>query len=372
MKNTIIRIITLLCAAAMCLPLLASCAMPQFEGDLRERYDYDLRDYLNVGQYKGLKVYIGSEEVTKREIDALILRNRSYYPAEGDWFTVEDDTPAEHGNIVGVRYTATLDGEELTDMKNVKGDGYSIVLGSDMIFEGIDEQIIGMKTGETKTFDIKVPEPCFAYPAYAGKTITFSATVSYIQTFTLAPYDEEFAANFGSDSIESFEAEIIRQLKESRTEKVDNYVLLRSLLQIKENFSVKQYPEKELAEVRERMLESTEKEAEKDSLSLEEYVAAHDLTMDEFNANLDEQAKECVFEEMIMYYIARKEQLALTDAEFEERAEEKAEENSLSSVEQYISFMYYLSGYSEYDVREEIWFDMVYEFLADNTVRVTD
>ena len=72
---------------------------------------------------------------------------------------------------------------------------------------------------------------------------------------------------------------------------------------------------------------------------------------------------------MIFYYIARKEQIALTDAAFDEKAEELAADNNLNGVDEYVSFMYYYYGYSNYGVHEQVWYSLVYDFIVDSTVR---
>ena len=56
--------------------LLTSCAQATFDGDLRVRYDYNLKEYLKPGKYSGLEVYIGDTNVSTEEIDNSVKRNR--------------------------------------------------------------------------------------------------------------------------------------------------------------------------------------------------------------------------------------------------------------------------------------------------------
>ena len=360
----------MICAAVISAGALGSCGMSEYDGDLRGRYDYNLKEYLKAGKYKELKVYVGSEEPSEQEIADKIYRNRGYYP-EDSWKSVGEGVPAERGNIADVIYQGYIDGKPLSDMVSYKKEGYSMMLGANMLLDGVDDQIIGMKIGDKKTFEITVPDPCFDYPYYVGETVTMEVEVTGIRSATLMEYNDEFAANYGVSTIEDFEAQIISELKRSRESKLESYVIARAMKSISESFEAKKYPDKEYSEVYEALAENGKNEAADEGMTLEEYVASYDMTMEEYETNLEESARQIVFEEMVLYYIARNEKIALTNAAFDEKAEELAEENGLSSPEQYVSFMASY-GYTEYDVREEIWFDLVMDFIYENTVQVNE
>lgn len=368
MKKKAFRVVSAFLVCAVFLSLFASCKMKEFDGDLRGRYDYDLTDYIKPGKYKGLKVYLGDTSVKASEVERSVLRNRAYYPAD-EWTDVAEGIPAEKGNIVGLKYQGYLDGVALTDLSNQNVEGYSIVLGTEMIFVGVDECVIGMVTGEKKTVEVTVPEPCYAYPAYAGKTLTLELEATYIQSSTLAEYNDEFVQNFGMSSVEDFEAQLTKDLNDKRPDQVENYVLTRVTMQIKDNFEVKSYPEKELGEVYDSLVASAESEAEEHGCTLADHLAEDGMTEDEFKEEMMTTAEEIVFEEMIYYYIARKEQISLSNAAFDEKAEEFAAELELSSASEFVSYMYYYYGYSEYDVYEYVWYTMVNELVTDAAVR---
>lgn len=378
MKNIIKRTLILVLASLMLFSSITACgpaALEEFTGDLRGRYDYDLNEYLEVGDYSGLSVYIGSTEPTKKEIDARILENRVLYTATlKSWESVGEGVGAKMYDIVDVRYQGYIDGEKLSDIAHspYKEEGYSITLGSDMILDGVDEQLIGMKIGEKKTITVTVPDPCYKYPYYIGKTITIEAEVTNIRAAELAPYDAEFAEYFGSHSIEAYESQVITELKRQRTEKLRDYVLDRVMSNILENFTVKKYPEKELKEIIDSFNETNKEAAAKESVSVEEYIKEKfDISEKQYNEDLEEYANDLLHHNMVMYYIARKEQIALTSAAFDEKATALAQENELSTPAEYVSYMA-AQGYSEYDVREMIWFDMVYDFVYENTTQTTD
>lgn len=377
MKRFFIRAVSIILVSVMAISILASCEaeFEEFSGDLRERYNYDLSEYIDEGDYKELEIYVGSGEPTKSQIDAQIFEWRVLYTATiKPWESVGEGVASEMGDIVDVRYQGYIDGEKLKDMAHspYKEEGFSMSLGSEMLFEGVDKNLVGLKIGDKKTFDVTVPDPCFEYPYYVGKTITFEVEITDIRSAELAPYDNELAEYYGSHNIEGFESYVVSELKRQQNEKLEDYVLDRVMHEIIDNFEVKKYPEKELDEIFKSMKAADEAAAKEASLSFEEYVKKNfSMTVEEYEKELKDYSEEYVHMEMVLYYIARKEKIALTSAVFDEEATLLAQENNMSTPAEYMSYMA-ASGYSEYSVREMIWFELVYDFIYENTIQKTE
>lgn len=365
--------------AALMMSFATACAndeFEEFEGDIRYRYDYNLYDYIDEGEYKGLEVNIGSKDPTKREIDARILEYRVLYTATvKEWKSVGEGVPAKMGDIVDVRYQGYLDGEKLADVAHspYKEEGYSMTLGSDLVIEGMDEQIVGMKIGDKKTIELKVPDPCFDYPYYVGKTLKVDLEVTNIRAAELEPYDTEFANYYGSDSIDGFESYVVSEIKRVRSEELRDYVLDRVMRQVLDNFETVKYPEKELNDVIKSLKEADkEKAKEKKYDSVDDYITKEiGMSVDEYNKELEAYAKDLVHMEMVLCFIARKEKIALTNAVFDEKTIARAQENDMSTPAEYMSYMI-ASGWTEEAVREDIWFELVYDFMYENTTQITE
>jgi len=476
MKKAAIRIASAVFAAIMSVGVFASCSkkpepLTEYTGDFRDRYDYDLNEYLEAGEYKWIEIVTNNSAPTQREIDAQILNYRVLYTATvTDIETIGEGIPSEKGNIANVKYQGYLDGKEienfssknengdeislgkddiidgvdaeiigmkigekktvtvtvpevclaypelvgktitvdvelmamrkevskwkdagdgaaaqmndivdikyqgyldgkaLNDIVNSKKEGYSIALGTYSLFDGVDEQIVGMKVGDKKTVTVTVPDPCFNYPYYVGKTITIDIELAGIRRAELEPCDAEFYEYYGCTDEHSFEEQVISELRRVRSEKMEDYVLDRVMYTVVDNFKVKSYPEKELEEVRTGTIDSIKAKAESRSVTYEDYVKDNlGQTVEEYEKSVDEYAHDVVKHEMVMYYIARREQIALTNAAFDEKAEMLAQEYELSTPAEYVSYMA-AQGYSESAVREQVWFELVYDFMYKNTV----
>ena len=79
-------------------------------------------------------------------------------------------------------------------------------------------------------------------------------------------------------------------------------------------------------------------------------------TVDEFNAAVQKQAEEKVKDEMIVYYIARQEKMAITDSVYSEKALEIAQDEGYGDLDMYIAYRAYSLGYltTDEEVTDEI------------------
>ena len=94
---------------------------------------------------------------------------------------------------VTIDYEGKVDGNAFAGNKAEK---MPVVLGSNSMIPGFEEQLIGVSAGEEKTLDITFPED---YPSteVAGKAAKFDVKVHSVSEMVLPEMDDEFATAFG-------------------------------------------------------------------------------------------------------------------------------------------------------------------------------
>ena len=85
-----------------------------------------------------------------------------------------------------------MDGEALPELKS---DDFLLELGSKRFIPGFEEQIVGMKNGETKTIDLTFPAD-YSEKKMAGKDVIFTVSVKGLKEQKLPEINEEFIKNF--------------------------------------------------------------------------------------------------------------------------------------------------------------------------------
>ena len=108
---------------------------------------------------------------------------------------VSNKEVAEKGDIAVISFKGYIDGKP---MENGSAEDYPLELGSNSFIPGFEEQIEGMKVGETKRIKVKFPEN-YGAKEIAGKEAEFDVTLQEIQEKVPAEINDEFAKKYLGD-----------------------------------------------------------------------------------------------------------------------------------------------------------------------------
>ena len=105
----------------------------------------------------------------------------------------EVERPAAHDDQITIDFEGTVDGNAFAGNKAEK---MPVVLGSNSMIAGFEEQLIDVSAGDEKTLDITFPDD---YPSaeVAGKASSFNVKVHSVSERVLPEIDEDFARAFG-------------------------------------------------------------------------------------------------------------------------------------------------------------------------------
>jgi trigger factor len=149
---------------------------------------------IDLADFKDIKLDRLTAEVGESEIDEAVNRvaeqNRPFTPKE-------DGADAKLGDRVTVSFAGTIDG---TPFEGGTGEDIPVVIGSKSFIPGFEEQLAGMKAGETRTITAPFPEN-YAKADLAGRTASFEVTAKTIETPGELKTDDEFAKQLGIESI---------------------------------------------------------------------------------------------------------------------------------------------------------------------------
>ncbi len=185
--------------------------------DLQFAATFEVYPDVVVGDISGVtidrpKVVVGDAEVDKT-IEILRKQRVTYAPAE---------RLAATGDQVEIDYRGTLNGEEF---QGGQAHGYKLVLGEGQTLKEFEGAILGMKAGESKSFELTFPEDYHA-KELAGKTVTFAVTLNQVAEPKLPEVDADFAKSLGvSDGgLETMRSEIKANLEREVKKRIDGRV----------------------------------------------------------------------------------------------------------------------------------------------------
>lgn len=146
---------------------------------------YDVMPEVTLPSYTGLTVSVPKVEITdelvNKEIDKLRDQNA---------LVVDKDGPAADGDIVTIDYVE-LD-EDGNEVAGTARKDFVFTVGSGYNFYKIDEDIVGMSKGDSKTIE-KTYADDSDIPGYAGKTVKIQVEMKQVKVRDVPALDDEFA-----------------------------------------------------------------------------------------------------------------------------------------------------------------------------------
>lgn len=176
----------------------------------------EIRPEVILGEYQGLKVFVGpqeevSDEKLNEQLEALQREHAVLIPV--------DDRAAQMGDLVAVHIEGSIEDEpiDLGESKDM-----TLELKEDSFVKGFSDHIVGMNIDDKKEFTISFPEDYYVEDL-REKPITFNVHLQEIKEVELAELDDDLASTV-DDELENFEQlkeRILEELEENAEEQFE-------------------------------------------------------------------------------------------------------------------------------------------------------
>ncbi|MQY51063.1 trigger factor [Rhodocyclus tenuis] len=183
---------------------------------------FEVYPEVKVGALEGEKIERAAFEVTPAEIDSTldILRHQRVRYEEAD-------RAAENGDQLVIDFLGRKGDEPFA---GGQANDYGFVLGRGAMLADFEAAIVGLKAGESKTFDMTFPAD---YPAaeLAGQAVSFDVTVKKVSAPVLPEVDADFARALGVEDGDvqrmrsEIEGNLRREVKKRLRARVKDQVL---------------------------------------------------------------------------------------------------------------------------------------------------
>ena len=269
-----------------------------------------LGDYFKIARTRkksGEEIKVADEEVEKSL--KWLLKSRTKFVAV--------QRPAQKGDLVEAEFSMSREGN---DIPNGEVKNYSAVLGEGLNFApGFEEQILGLKENEEKSFSLLFPED-WLEKEMAGRLIDFKLKMKSVQEGQTPELSDEFAKNLGEfKDLEALKESIKDGLRHEKEHKEKDLWRLETLKEIAKK-SEAQIPPILLEAEKEKMLAEMEQNLAQMGLQFEKYLEDIKKTKDELKKEWSAKAEERVMAALILRQIAQKENLQVSEEELEKEA----------------------------------------------------
>ncbi|MFA6963437.1 MAG: trigger factor [Patescibacteria group bacterium] len=237
------------------------------EAEVKENLEYTIEvavfPEVKVGDYSKLKIELPKKEEAKEEDIQKILDNLLKQKANFK----EVDRAAEKGDFVELTYEGTLKGVRIDAMCS---KNHPMVLGEGTLIPGFEEEVVGMKKAEKKTFKIKFPKD-YHSKEYAGKDAEFTVELFNLKEVVLPKLDNEFSMGFGEKTPTDLKKAIKKNLEHEIEHKHESEVEMKAIDKVLPLVHV-EIPEAMIDRETARMLADYRGQLEKMGMTFESYL----------------------------------------------------------------------------------------------------
>lgn len=339
--------------------LAGMCVAVTLTGCKKSGSTPDPKEYIELGEYKGLEYIKGSGEVTDEEVEEEMIYLASNYASQE---TVSEGR-VELGDVANIDYEGKLNG---VAFDGGTAQGYDLTIGSNTFIDGFEDGLIGAVIGESIDLNLTFPEN-YGSSELAGQDVVFTVKVNSVRRSVLPEITDEFIVEISEgqyNNVDEYKDALIEQMKAENLENLDAliYTDLRNMA-VENATVIKDIPQEYIQAKVSRMLINAQDYAKAYGLDFESFLSQYmGMTKEEYNTQSIEYAKKAAKESLVIQAIADKEGITVTDDEFNEAVDNYVETYGYESRDEF------MSSTNMDDFREYILISKVEEFLYDNAV----
>lgn len=303
------RILTMTLVLALTLGM-AACGGKNYMGT----YEYNLDDYVVLGEYKGLEYKSEKITVTDEEIQAEIkARLEAAKGKEGFKLEMKDEA-VEIGDTLNIDFEGKLNG---VSFEGGTSTNFDLEIGSGQFIPGFEEGLVGKKIGETVDLNVTFPEG-YGSAELAGKPVVFTVKINGGNRPIAPEYNLDFVTGTTEyKTIEEFEASVKQELESIKEENALTAMQNTLWGMVVEGSEIKGYPEGEVDVKKKDNMDYYTSYAQQSGMDLTSFVQAYfGMNEEEFQEYMDSYSKAVIDQEMVMYAVAKEENIGISEKEY--------------------------------------------------------
>ncbi|WP_338925284.1 trigger factor [Mycetohabitans endofungorum] len=160
---------------------------------------FEVYPEVKLGDVSSAEIERKTTTISDAEIDRtleILRKQRVHFHSRGEageHGTGGDEVSAQNGDRVTVDFVGRIDGEAFA---GGSAEDFAFVLGEGRMLPEFEQAALGMKTGESREFDLKFPDD-YHGKEVAGKTARFTITAKKVEWPHQPEIDTEFAKSLG-------------------------------------------------------------------------------------------------------------------------------------------------------------------------------
>ncbi len=308
----------------------------------------DIQPDINIPPYEELVTDKNPVNVPREDVDTYITRLQAQ---SATYEPLDVERPVQEKDCIRIDWECFINGERIEAESMTDID---VELGVGGIHEKLEQAILGMQVGETKSVDIDFPQE-HPTPAIAGKTAQYEITLHAITQKHLPPLDDEFAKDLGYENYSQLYGVIWNNMVEEETSIHVDKQKTELLEQLIEKIDIT-IPEPLIDQYVQQTLQNVKQQLTREQRTPEEAGFNMETLPDELRRDVIQQTKQS----WIFNAIAEEEGIHVSDDELEYQIRRVAEQKN-QDAQKYADTL--KSSNRLENFRGQLQHEKIYQFL---------
>lgn len=266
---------------------------------------------VELGDYRSLHFEREEVNITSEEVDKEL---ESLQNSLASWEVVE--RPADYGDRIKADLKLVVEEKTVSDLKD---NTFELTNERHGLFTGMDEQLVGMSAGESKSFSTTLPAD-YSNEKLAGKQADYEVTLRQVEAKQVPTLDDAFAARVSEGQYETLE-ELSKflgdRLLSDRKRRANEALRDRVVEAIIEQSKFTIHPLL-IEEESEEMAHQLGHMLEQQHLSFDQYLAMVRKTREQYMEETRPDAEKRIKRQLVLEEVARREDIAVQPEELQE------------------------------------------------------
>lgn len=314
----------------------------------------DVKPEVTLGSYKGLKATFKDTLVKPQDIELELMKLRKQ----------NAQLELKEGELL-VSDTAIFDFDGyLNDVafEGGKAENYELEIGSNQFIPGFEEQMVGMKSGESKDIHVTFPEN-YQAENLKGQAVVFKITLHEVKSKTPIELNDAFVESLNREEKtvdalkKALETDIQTRKEEDAKRSFESDILIQVIDQVTLDI-----PQSMIKKEADGQINSVKKQAEQYQIPYEQLLQFQGMSVEMFEADALKQAQSRVKMNLVFEAVAKAEQLVVTETQLNDAYESIATQHK-------VTVDYVKNVITEKSMKQDLLPQLGYDFIISNAVK---
>jgi len=276
--------------------------------------ELDVRPELVLPDVSAIEVTVEDGAVSDADVEEQLDALRERFAT----FAVVDRA-AQDGDVLTIDLSAAQDDKPI---EAAQASGMPYTVGKAVMLDGLDEALVGLNPGESKTFTTQL-----VGGDLAGQDVDVTVTVQEVKEQQLPELDEDFAQTVSQfDSMDELRTDLTERI--TRGKRMEQANEARDLI-LDEIVSAidAPLPEALVAEELTSRREQIDQQLSYAGIEFETYLEDEGQTVEEFEADLERRVRDGLVSQFVLDQVVATEELGIDDAELSAHIMRRAQQS---------------------------------------------